>query len=120
MAHLGVIPAVDALLAMPHCAYTHIKDVRVTDDGYFFTPLGHGDIDCAAILRALAATDLVLAREQKLHALDIAHGRIDPTRMTLGDDGPVLTDFSSAKVGASKMQDAGSVTMSEETIGSSV
>jgi sugar phosphate isomerase/epimerase len=62
----GVNPAADALLAMPHCAYTHIKDVRVTADGYFFTPLGHGDIDCAAILRAVAATDLHFSIEMPL------------------------------------------------------
>jgi len=62
----GVNPAADALLAMPHCAYTHIKDVRAAADGYFFTPLGHGDIDCAAILRALAATDLNCSIEMPL------------------------------------------------------
>jgi sugar phosphate isomerase/epimerase len=56
---------------MPHCGHTHIKDVRVTDDGYFFTPLGKGDIDCAAILRAVAATSLDLSIEipLRLHRL---------------------------------------------------
>ena len=62
----GVNPAADALLAMPACAHVHIKDVRVTDDGYFFTPIGQGDIDCAAILRALAATDLNCSIEMPL------------------------------------------------------
>jgi len=62
----GVDPAADALLALPACAYTHIKDVRVTTEGYFFTPLGQGDIDCAAILRAVAAKDLNLSIEMPL------------------------------------------------------
>lgn len=64
--HGGVNPAADALLAMPGCAHVHIKDVRVTDDGYFFTTIGQGDIDCAAILRALAATDLNCSIEMPL------------------------------------------------------
>jgi sugar phosphate isomerase/epimerase len=59
----GVDPAADALLAMPYCGHTHIKDVRVTDDGYFFVPLGQGDIDCAAIVRAVARTSLDLSIE---------------------------------------------------------
>ncbi|QRX81710.1 sugar phosphate isomerase/epimerase [Glaciimonas sp. PAMC28666] len=62
----GVNPANDALLAMPGCGYTHIKDVRVTNDGYFFVPLGEGDIDCAAILSAVAQTSLNLSIEMPL------------------------------------------------------
>jgi len=62
----GVDPAADAVLAMPYCGFTHIKDVRVTDAGYFFTPVGRGDIDCASILRAVAATDLNLSIEMPL------------------------------------------------------
>ena len=62
----GVVPADDARLALPSCAYTHIKDVRVTPDGYFFTPLGQGDIDCAAILRAVALSSLNLSIEMPL------------------------------------------------------
>ena len=38
----GVIPADDALLAMPCCGHVHIKDAKVTPEGYFFTPLGAG------------------------------------------------------------------------------
>ena len=70
----GVNPAADALLAMPACGHVHIKDVRVTDEGYFFTPLGQGDIDCAAILHAVAATDLNLSIEMplRLHRLPTA------------------------------------------------
>ena len=62
----GVNPAADALRALPGCGHTHIKDVRVTAEGYFFTSLGQGDIDCASILRAVAATDLNLSIELPL------------------------------------------------------
>ena len=62
----GVNPANDALLAIPGCGYTHIKDVRKTSDGYFFVPLGEGDIDCAAILAAVAQTSLNLSIEMPL------------------------------------------------------
>ena len=67
----GVDPAADALLALPHCGHVHIKDVRVTDAGYFFTPLGEGDIDCAAIVRAVATTSVNLSIELplRLHRL---------------------------------------------------
>jgi len=40
--------------------------VRVSDQGYFFTPIGRGDIDCASILRAVAATRLNLSIEMPL------------------------------------------------------
>ena len=62
----GVDPAEDALLAMPDCGHVHIKDVRVTDDGYFFTPLGQGQIDCGRILEALRTTQLNLSIELPL------------------------------------------------------
>ncbi len=62
----GVIPADDALLAMPYCGHVHIKDARVTPEGYFFTPLGEGDIGCARIVRAVARTDLALSVELPL------------------------------------------------------
>ena len=62
----GVDPAADAVLAMPYCGFTHIKDVCVSDQGYFFTPIGRGDIDCANILRAVAATSLNLSIEMPL------------------------------------------------------
>jgi sugar phosphate isomerase/epimerase len=62
----GVIPADDALLAMPYCGHVHIKDARVTPDGYFFTPLGAGDIGCERIVRAVAKTDLALSVELPL------------------------------------------------------
>ncbi len=67
----GVIPADDALAAMPYCGHVHIKDAKVTPAGYFFTPLGEGDIDCARIVRGVAATDINLAIELplRLHRL---------------------------------------------------
>lgn len=54
----NIIPSHDALRAMPLCLYTHVKDVRVDAGGYHFTPIGEGDIDCAAILGGIAATTL--------------------------------------------------------------
>ena len=67
----GVDPAADALLAMPFCGHVHVKDVRVTEDGYFFTPIGRGDVGCEAILSALAATSLNVSIEMplRLHRL---------------------------------------------------
>ncbi len=62
----GVIPADDALLAMPYCGHVHIKDARVTPEGYFFTPLGEGDIGCERIVRGVAGTDLALSVELPL------------------------------------------------------
>jgi sugar phosphate isomerase/epimerase len=54
----GVDPAADALLAMPYCGHVHVKDVRVTADGYYFVPLGQGDIACDRIVHAVAAAGL--------------------------------------------------------------
>jgi sugar phosphate isomerase/epimerase len=48
-----VNPALDALVAMPACAHVHLKDVQTRSDGYFFVPLGEGEVDCAAILQDL-------------------------------------------------------------------
>ena len=62
----GVAPAADALLAMPYCGHVHIKDVKVTPEGYFFTALGEGDIGCAAIVQCVARTRLNLSVELPL------------------------------------------------------
>jgi sugar phosphate isomerase/epimerase len=48
-----VDPAQDALVAMPGCGHVHLKDVQARSDGYYFVPLGEGDIDCGRILQAL-------------------------------------------------------------------
>jgi sugar phosphate isomerase/epimerase len=59
-----VDPAQDALVAIPGCGHVHLKDVQARKDGYYFVPLGEGDIDCASILRAVKARpDLNLAIE---------------------------------------------------------
>ena len=67
----GVIPADDALLAMPYCGHVHIKDALATPEGYFFTQLGEGNIDCARIVQAVAKTDINLSVELplRLHRL---------------------------------------------------
>lgn len=56
----GVDMAADALAALPLCVHTHIKDVRRTPQGYFFTGLGEGEIGCDRIVQALAATPAAL------------------------------------------------------------
>jgi len=83
----GVTPADDALAAMPQCLHTHIKDVRRDDNGYFFTPLGQGQIDCARILRAVAQTGLDLSIEipLRLHRQPSAQPSRAPYRVPLAD-----------------------------------
>jgi sugar phosphate isomerase/epimerase len=62
-----VDPAQDALIAMPACAHVHVKDVQTRPEGYFFVPLGEGEVGCATILRALRdREDLNLAIELPL------------------------------------------------------
>jgi len=48
-------PVRDALLALPHCTNVHLKDIRRTTQGWFFTPIGQGEIDCAGLLDAIRA-----------------------------------------------------------------
>ena len=71
----GVIPSDDALLAMPYCGHVHIKDVKVTPEGYFFTSLGEGDVDCACIIRAVAKTDINLTVELPLRLHRMANAQ---------------------------------------------
>jgi sugar phosphate isomerase/epimerase len=59
----GTDTAADALAAMPLCVHTRLKDVRVNDDGYFFTPLGEGQVGCDRIVEALARTALDVSIE---------------------------------------------------------
>jgi sugar phosphate isomerase/epimerase len=62
-----VDPAQDALLAMPGCGHIHLKDVQARSDGYYFVPIGEGDIDCETIVQALKSRpDLNLAIEVPL------------------------------------------------------
>jgi sugar phosphate isomerase/epimerase len=45
----------DAVRALPASAHAHIKDVSRSGDGWFFTPIGDGDIGCTRILSAISA-----------------------------------------------------------------
>ncbi|WP_429818073.1 sugar phosphate isomerase/epimerase family protein [Ensifer sp. B1-9] len=47
--------AEDAILALPASAHAHIKDVRRTAQGWFFTPIGDGEVGCSRLLSAIAA-----------------------------------------------------------------
>ena len=59
--------AADAVAALPGCAHFHLKDVRADEAGWSFTVPGRGDIDCDAIMDALAAqADLPFAVELPL------------------------------------------------------
>jgi sugar phosphate isomerase/epimerase len=82
-----VVPADDALLAMPLCLHTHIKDVRVAPEGYFFTPLGEGQVNCNRILRSVAATALNLSIEipLRLHRQANAQPSRAPYRIPIAD-----------------------------------
>ena len=95
VSHRPEVDAVaDALHAMPRCLHTHIKDVRRTPDGWFFTPLGAGDIDCARILGALAHTDLNLSIEipMRLHRGPDAKPSRLAYRVPLADIESVIRD----------------------------
>src|ERR1700730_4636693 len=60
-------PAKDALVALPGCRHIHLKDVEAQADGYYFVPIGQGDVDCAGILQGLKSRpDLNLAIEVPL------------------------------------------------------
>jgi sugar phosphate isomerase/epimerase len=59
-----VDPAKDALVAMPGCGHIHLRDVQKRADGYYFVPIGEGDVDCSMILQsAKERPDLNLAIE---------------------------------------------------------
>lgn len=45
----------DAVAALPACVHVHIKDVKHTPEGWFFVPVGKGDIDCRRLLAEIAA-----------------------------------------------------------------
>lgn len=83
----AVPPADDALAAMRWCLHTHVKDVRRTPQGYFFTALGDGEIGCGRILQAIAATTLNLSIEipMRLHRGPDAQPSRAPWRVPLAD-----------------------------------
>lgn len=63
----GPDPAQDALGALPACAHVHVKDVQKRQEGWFFTPIGQGDIDCTTFLQGVAAQrDLPISIELPL------------------------------------------------------
>ncbi len=75
VSHRPVLDATqDALDALPACLYTHIKDVSKQSDGYFFSDLGQGTVDCGKILQNIAHTPLCLSIEMplRLHRLPSA------------------------------------------------
>ncbi len=62
-----VDPIADALQALPACAHLHLKNVRKTLDGWYFSALGQGDLDYAPLLDTLRAwPDLPLSVEMPL------------------------------------------------------
>ena len=75
----------DALDAMPYCVHTHIKDVRVQDDGYWFSDFGTGRVDCAKILREVARTPLCLSVEMpmRIHRMPNAQPAREAQRVPL-------------------------------------
>lgn len=89
----GTDCAADALAAMPYCVHTHVKDVRADANGYFFTTLGDGQIDCGRIVQAIAATGLDLSIEipMRLHRGRDAKPSRNRYRVPLGDIEAVLT-----------------------------
>jgi sugar phosphate isomerase/epimerase len=88
----GTDCAADAIAALPYCVHTHVKDVRVDANGFFFTPLGEGQIDCARIVRAIAGTALDVSIEipMRLHRGPDAKPNRNLYRVPLGDIEPVL------------------------------
>jgi sugar phosphate isomerase/epimerase len=48
-------PVRDAVQALPHCINVHLKDLRRTSQGWFFTAIGQGEVDCAGLLEAIKA-----------------------------------------------------------------
>lgn len=59
-------PVADALSAIPHCSYLHLKDLRRTPDGWFFTQVGSGDLDTQRVLETVAQYALPLSIELPL------------------------------------------------------
>lgn len=47
----------DGILALPGSAHAHIKDVRETDEGWFFCDIGDGKVGCERLLTAIAKLD---------------------------------------------------------------
>jgi sugar phosphate isomerase/epimerase len=61
-----VKPAQDAMAALAHCVHVHVKDVRHSDDGWFYTAIGQGDLDCTRILKAIVMQRVPMSIELPL------------------------------------------------------
>jgi len=59
-------PVADALSAIPHCTYMHLKDLHRTPDGWFFTQVGSGDLDAQRVLETVSRYTLPLSIELPL------------------------------------------------------
>jgi tripartite ATP-independent transporter DctM subunit len=83
----GRATAADALAAMALCLHTHIKDVKRTAEGYFFTALGEGEIGCAEILHGLRNSPVSLSIEipMRLHRGSNAQPSRSAFRVPLAD-----------------------------------
>jgi sugar phosphate isomerase/epimerase len=83
----GIDVVADAVAAMPMCLHTHIKDVRVNGDGYFFTAPGEGQVGCDRIVGALARTALDVSIEipLRLHRGPDSQARRRAWRVPLAD-----------------------------------
>lgn len=51
----GGDPVAEAVQVLAHCINVHLKDIRRTPEGWFYTTIGQGEIDCAALLDAIRA-----------------------------------------------------------------
>jgi sugar phosphate isomerase/epimerase len=61
-----VNPAQDAMVALSQCVHMHIKDVRRCADGWFYTAIGQGDLDCSRILKGIAMQGVPMSIELPL------------------------------------------------------
>ncbi|WP_421724074.1 sugar phosphate isomerase/epimerase family protein [Bauldia sp.] len=78
--HEAVLPEKDFAAALPWMAHGHLKDVRATEDGWTFTPVGDGSIryDLIAPQLARLAPELPVSLELPLRLR--RPGRRDPIR----------------------------------------
>jgi sugar phosphate isomerase/epimerase len=53
----GRDPVRDAVQVLAHCVHVHLKDILHTPQGWFFTAIGQGEIDCTGLLDAILTLD---------------------------------------------------------------
>jgi sugar phosphate isomerase/epimerase len=61
-----VDPVQDAMAALPNCVHVHVKDVRRSADGWFYTAIGQGDLDCTRVLHGIAMQGVPMSIELPL------------------------------------------------------